>query len=700
MTHDISRTSHRRLAGVIGLVGALALGACTPLVERATLTRTGAQGSDRTGAAVDVSGDGLTMAVGTPYATLRNTTEAGVVTIYTRSANDVAWNKSAEFGAKTAYEEGHFGSSVSLSSDGNTMVVGAPGQSGKGAATVFTRTDGEWSEGSALPFVGANSDLIGFSVAVSDNAKVIAVGAPNQNVAVAGNSYGRAGRMWVFENVAGVWTFRSLLAAGAPQTSMNFGAAVATSADGADIIVGAPQYDTYDATGKAWILDTGRVEVFRRSGNAWAFFTHLTDTSTAKANYFVGSSVALSSDGTTVAIGVPGYDSAVADAGAVSVYKKVNNGWDRVATSSSDTYVSAQAGRDVSVSSNGEYIAVGASGYNSDKGGVVVLKRTATGYEASNSYFDSGANAAGALVGTSIAISDDARVIAAGAPGTSNFAGAVKVVDRFTKPEEPTAAKATAADGSALVSWTAPADDGGLSLTYTVLSNPEGKSCTTTATSCVVTGLTNGTSYTFRVSAKNAAGTSQGSIPSAAVTPSAATSVATAIGTVPSAPTDVKVVPGWKRATISWSWPINDGGQRVVSFTVTASPGGQTCMTFGAQACTITGLARKKLHSFTVVATNALGNSAAATTEKYTLQPKVSLKGGPTAAKLAGWQGIAGGIGEVVSMQLRGKAAKINCKIVNGKLVAKVAKAECKVKVTARYLKTLQRIINIQTVRR
>jgi len=695
MTQPSSRPSRRRFLGAIGLLGALALGACTPLVERTTLTRTGAQGSDRTGQSVDVSGDGLTMVVGTPYATTGGKAEAGLVTVYTRADGDIAWTKTAEFGTKTAFEGALFGTSVSLSKDGNTLVVGAPGQSAKGAATVFVRTDGEWNEGTNLAMVGATGDRIGYSVAVSDNAKVIAVGAPSQNGGAT-----RSGTIWVHENVNDVWTFRSLVRSGAPQADMGYGMAVATSADGSDVIVGAPQYDAYDDAKKAAQSNTGRVEVVRRTGNAWAFSAHLTYADTNKAEYFTGSSVALSADGTTIAIGVPGYDSAVTDAGAVSVYKKVNNGWDRVFTSSSDTYVSAQAGRAVSVSSNGEYIAVGAPGYQTDKGAIVLLKRTTTAYEAVNSFFDTTTGGAGALVGKSVSVSDDARIIAVGAPGTSNSAGAVKMFDRYTKPNEPTDAKATAADGSALVSWTAPSDNGGLSLTYTVVANPGGASCTTTGTSCVVTGLTNGTSYTFRVTAKNAAGTSQGSQPSSAATPSAAASIATVIGTVPGSPTDVKVVPGWKRATISWTPPTDNGGQQVFSFKVTASPEGQSCITFGAQACTITGLSARKQHTFSVVATNALGDSAAAKVASVALQPKVSRRGGPTVAKLAGWQGLASGKGVVLSMKLVGKAAKANCKIVEGKVIAKIAKTECKVRLKARSTKTQVRTINVFTVRR
>ena len=123
-------------------------------------------------------------------------------------------------------------------------------------------------------------------------------------------------------------------------------------------------------------------------------------------------------------------------------------------------------------------------------------------------------------------------------------------------------------------------------------------------------------------------------------------------------------------------------------------------MTFGATACTITGLKAKRQYAFSVVAINVVGSSAAATSEKFALQPKVSLRGGPTAAKLAAWRGIASGIGEKTSMSLRGKAAKQNCKIVDGKLIAKVAQADCKVRVTSKYVKTLKQTVIIHTVRR
>lgn len=83
-------------------------------------------------------------------------------------------------------------------------------------------------------------------------------------------------------------------------------------------------------------------------------------------------------------------------------------------------------------------------------------------------------------------------------------------------PGSPTSVQATGQVGSALVSWAVPTT-GGTPSSYTVTANPSGLTCTSSGTSCTVTGLTNG-SYTFTVVATNATGNSAPSIPSTSVT--------------------------------------------------------------------------------------------------------------------------------------------------------------------------------------
>jgi hypothetical protein len=102
------------------------------------------------------------------------------------------------------------------------------------------------------------------------------------------------------------------------------------------------------------------------------------------------------------------------------------------------------------------------------------------------------------------------------------------VAGSITHPSPPRAVHATARDAAALVQWARPASLGGAPiLRYVVTSHPAGRTCVTRVTKCVVPHLTNGTTYSFSVVARNRAGVGPRSALSNRVTPRAATPAAT-----------------------------------------------------------------------------------------------------------------------------------------------------------------------------
>jgi hypothetical protein len=204
-------------------------------------------------------------------------------------------------------------------------------------------------------------------------------------------------------------------------------------------------------------------------------------------------------------------------------------------------------------------------------------------------------------------------VSATNATGTGPASSPSNAVTPNALPGAPTGVTATAGNTTATVSWTAPANNGGSTITkYTVTpfigstaQTPVPVTGTPPATSTQVTGLTNGTSYTFTVTATNATGDGPASSPSNAVTPSGPT--------LPGAPTGVTATAGNASATVSWTAPTNTGGSAIASYTVTPFIGStaQTPVpvtgTPPATSTQVTGLTNGTSYTFTVSATNATG---------------------------------------------------------------------------------------------
>ena len=170
-------------------------------------------------------------------------------------------------------------------------------------------------------------------------------------------------------------------------------------------------------------------------------------------------------------------------------------------------------------------------------------------------------------------------------------------------PGSPTSLVVTPGNTQVSVSFTAPASNGGNTITgYTVTSFPGGFTSTGTTSPRVVAGLTNGTLYNFTVFATNAMGNSAPSSPSADAVPC----------TIPSAPTSPVATVGNAQASVAFVSPASNGGGVITSYTVTSSPGGLFA-TASSSPIVVSSLINGTPYTFTVLATNAAGNSVAST---------------------------------------------------------------------------------------
>ena len=192
--------------------------------------------------------------------------------------------------------------------------------------------------------------------------------------------------------------------------------------------------------------------------------------------------------------------------------------------------------------------------------------------------------------------------------GNSPASSTVNAIPNIT-PNAPTNLIATPGNTRADLSWNAPVSNGGTAITsYNVISSPTDETVTIaitidfTARTASVTNLTNGTLYTFWVTATNDAGSS-----------GLSNVVQVRPFTAPGVPTNVTATTRNAEATINWTAPTSDGGTAITSYTVTSSTGNFQATTANGltTTATISGLTNGTAYTFTVVATNDVGPSTA-----------------------------------------------------------------------------------------
>jgi len=271
------------------------------------LTASDGAAGDNFGYSVAMSGN--TLVVGAE----RDDTARGSAYVFTRIAG--VWTEQQKLTASDRSGFDLFGHSVAIS--GETIIAGAfgsnvPGNDDAGAAYIYTRSAGIWTQQQKLAAADAGmQDNFGFSVGI--NADTVVVGAYQDDL-TAGND---AGSAYVFTRTGTVWTQQQKLTASDAAEGDFFGNSVAIS--GNTIVVGAFFDDTPrgDSSGSAY--------VYVRSGTVWAEQQHLTASDGASIDDF-GYSVAIS--GNTIVVGaVGGNTTSGANSGTAYVYTRNGTIW-------------------------------------------------------------------------------------------------------------------------------------------------------------------------------------------------------------------------------------------------------------------------------------------------------------------------------------------------------------------------------------
>jgi FG-GAP repeat protein len=472
-----------------------------------------------TGNSVALSGDGTTMAIGAPFESGgaagingnqndNSVYAAGAVYVYVRQGD--SWTQQAYVKASNPGQSDHFGSSVVLSGDGNTMAVAAhweasaaTGINGNqndnsipqaGAVYVFTRTGTTWTQqayvkASNTGRAGKGDDIgdgdqFGFSLALSGDGNTLAVGAITEDSNAQGingnqadDSATSAGAVYVYARTGSTWAQQAYVKSPTNEAGDLLGFAVALSFDGNTLA--ATAFDE-DGGGRGMnpphdnrSPNSGALHVFTRQNGTWSQQAYIKGSRSETSDGY-GFAVAISDDGSTVAVGsgdeaclTPGIDppGCADDAPPLrganiwvgAAYVFVRNG----ATWSEQTFIKAPNARPynsfgvrLALSGDGNTLAVSSylednagrgirppmvqqfliqeilNGWREHRGeaeesGAVYLYTRSGAMWTAGAYIKGSNTDAGDEFGSSVALSDDGRMMAIGAHGEDSAAKGV-----------------------------------------------------------------------------------------------------------------------------------------------------------------------------------------------------------------------------------------------------------------------------------
>ena len=375
----------------------------------------GEAAGDYSGNSVSLSSDGTIVAIGANFND-GNGSNSGHVRVYEYSGS--SWSQlGADINGDSSGD--YSGRSVSLSSDGTIVAIGAYGNdvngSNSGHVRVYSWNGSQWDQLGADINGEAASDASGHSVSLSSDGTIVAIGAY-------GNG-GSSGHVRVYQYSGSSWTKIGDDIDGEAAYDYS-GYSVSLSSDGTIVAIGA-RYN--DGNGS----DSGHVRVYEYSGSSWSQLG--ADINGDSSGDYSGYSVSLSSDGTIVAIGAPDNDGNGSNSGHVRVYEYSGSSWSQLGADIDGDSSGDYSGRSVSLSSDGTIVAVGApynDGNGSNSGHVRVYQYSDSSW--TQLVLDIDGEAANDYSGHSVSLSSDGTTVAVGAyrnDGNGSDSGHVRVYD-------------------------------------------------------------------------------------------------------------------------------------------------------------------------------------------------------------------------------------------------------------------------------
>ncbi len=450
---------------------------------------------DLSGCSVSLNADGTIIAIGAE-GNDDGGNSSGHVRIYENISG--TWTQIGNDIAGEAIDD-NSGYSVSLNSNGTVVAIGAYLNDGNGAKSghvrVYQYISGTWTQIGNDIDGEAVDDKSGWSVSLNDAGNIVAIGAMYNNSIT--------GHVRIYENQSGNWIQLGTDIDGAAIDD-RFGRSVSLSADGNIVAIGANQDNS----------DTGYARIYQYSSGVWTQIGADIEGETIGDNS--GSSVSLSADGTVIATGAVSNNSST---GHVRIYKNLSNVWTQIGGDINGETVGDNSGWSVSLSADGNVVAISAIFNNSNTGHVRIYENQSNVWTQIGNDLDG--EAINTFSGWSVSINSNGTIVAIGSPFDIPN-GHVKIYKFFSAPTViTTPVSVSSITNNSAQSGGNVTNDGNHPVTargvcWSTTSSPTINDNSTNNGSGLgtftsdITGLESGTTYYYRAFATNSVGTAYG----------------------------------------------------------------------------------------------------------------------------------------------------------------------------------------------